>query len=92
MNLRPILLRDQHPELHTDALGVDSCTQHGLELSPEKKGKGKRVQIRKVRVYSSLVMRTIFDNDARGGLAARASAHFERTRTNFILWAPPNGN
>ena len=28
----------------------------------------------------------MFDNDARGGLAARASAHFERTRTNFILW------
>ena len=38
--LASILLRDQHPELHTDAWGADSCTQHGLELSPEKKGKG----------------------------------------------------
>ncbi len=31
-------------------------------------------------------MRTVFDNEVRGGLAARASAHFERTRTSFMLW------
>lgn len=38
--LASILLRDQHPQLHADARDADNYTQRGLELSPEKKGKG----------------------------------------------------
>ncbi|KJA15156.1 hypothetical protein HYPSUDRAFT_208139 [Hypholoma sublateritium FD-334 SS-4] len=66
--LASILLRDQHPELHTDAKVADTYTQRGLELSPEKKGKGNAPKF------------------VKGGLAARASAHFDQTRTAFILW------
>ncbi|KAF8961592.1 hypothetical protein BDZ97DRAFT_1828044 [Flammula alnicola] len=66
--LASILLRDQHPEIHAHESAADSIMRRGLELSPEKKGKGNSAKF------------------IRGGLAARASAHFDRSHTALILW------
>ncbi|KDR74105.1 hypothetical protein GALMADRAFT_141840 [Galerina marginata CBS 339.88] len=66
--LAGILLRDQHPEISISTREPnEDIAQRGLEMSPDKKGKGK----------SKFV---------RGGLAARASAYFDRSLTAFVLW------